>query len=202
MARYTGPKNKLMRKVNQDLGLSSSPLKAARRLSILPGVHGKKGKKKMSDYGLQLLEKQKVRFIYGVFERQFRKYFDMAAKNSTATGSALLTILERRLDNVVYRSGFAPTRAAARQLVTHGNVLVNNKKVTIPSALVSQSDKISLSKTAMSIPYIKELLDQKDHTTPAWIEKKQAVSTIARLPEREDIADDINEQLIVEYYSR
>lgn len=202
MARYTQPKIKLMRKIGLDLGLKSNPVKVAKRIAVLPGFHGRKGRRKVSDYGTQLLEKQKVRIIYGVMEKQFQGYFEKASKNPTATGSALLSLLERRLDNVVYRLGFVPTRAAARQLVGHGNVQVNGVKTTVPSYSVSQGDTITLSATAVKIPYIAELLKAKNTGTPAWLEKKAAAGLVSRLPEREDVTEEINEQLIVEYYSK
>ncbi len=202
MARYTQPKTKLMRKIGMDLGLKSNPIKVARRIGILPGDHGKKGRRKMSDYASQLLEKQKVRIIYGVLEKQFRNYYATATKNPSATGAALLSLLERRLDNTVYRLGLAPTRAAARQLVSHGNVNVNNKKLTIPSYSVNEKDVVSLSDKATKIPYIAEALKQKNQGIPSWLERKGALGKVTRLPQREDITEDINEQLIVEFYSR
>jgi small subunit ribosomal protein S4 len=202
MARQTGPKNKLMRKIGVDLGLRSNPVKVAKRIAILPGFHGRKGRRKISDFGTQLLEKQKVKIIYGVMEKQFSNYFTTAARNPKATGSALLILLERRLDNVVYRLGLAPTRNAARQLVSHGNVKVNNLKVSIPSYSIKSGDTITLTDKALKIPYIEVLIKEKTQGIPAWLEKKAAVGKIARLPEREDITEDINEQLIVEYFSR
>ncbi|MFC1749921.1 30S ribosomal protein S4 [Pseudomonadota bacterium] len=202
MARYTGPKYKLMRKVSTDLGLSTNPVKVAKRLNILPGFHGRKGRRKISDFGIQLLEKQKVRILYGVLEKQFRKYFDKAAKNPTATGAALLTQLEQRLDNTIYRLGMSPTRTSARQLVTHGNVRVNNQKVSIPSYSVKTNDVITLTSKAIKIPYIAEQLKNKNVGIPKWLKRKAAAGQVIRPPEREDITEDINEQLIVEYYSR
>lgn len=202
MARYTGSKTKLMRKIGMDLGLRTNPVKAAKRIGVLPGFHGKKGRRKISDYGNQLLEKQKVRIIYGVLEKQFSGYFKKAARNPKATGSALLILLERRLDNTVYRLGLAPTRAAARQLVCHGNVNVNNQKLDIPSYSVNQGDIISLSNTATKIPYITECIKEKNKGIPAWLKRQSAAGQVTRLPEREDITEQINEQLIVEFYSR
>ncbi len=202
MARYTGSRNKRMRKIGVDLGLRTNPIKVAKRIQVLPGSHGRRGRRKISDYGIQLLEKQKVRIIYGILERQFRRYLNTAAKNPTATGSALLTLLERRLDNTIYRLGLAPTRAAARQLVTHGNVRVNDKKVSIPSYSVVRDDIISLSTKALKIPYIVEHLKNKNIGIPKWLERKAVIGKVTRLPLREDITEDINEQLIVEFYSR
>ena len=203
MARYTGPKNKLARKVGQDLGLKTNALKVARRLNLRPGQHGRRMRRKVSDYGVQLMEKQKVRFIYGVQEKYLVKTYKLAMKDPTATGAGLLKLLEQRLDNVVYRLGFAPTRAAARQIVTHGHVLVNDKKVDIASYQVSIGETIRLDDKAAKIPYIAELLGEKGAAQPPkWLERKATVGTVTALPEREDITEGIEEQLVVEYYSR
>lgn len=202
MARQTEPKIKLMRKVGTDIGLKSNTMKVARRIGILPGFHGRRGRRKVSDYGQQLLEKQKVRIMYGVVEKQMRRYYEKAVASSEATGVVLLMALEQRLDNVLYRLGLTPTRAAARQLINHGNVLVNNQKLSIPSYQVKVDDVISLSDTGARIPYIAELLKADVQGIPGWLKRKQAVGTITRKPEREDIPEQINEQLIVEYYSK
>lgn len=202
MARYTQPRTKLMRKIGLDLGLRTSSAKVARRLSVLPGFHGRKGRRKLSDFGTQLLEKQKVRIMYGVMEKQFSNYFVKAASNPKATGAALLALLEQRLDNVVYRLGLAPTRAAARQLVTHGNVKVNNRKLSIPSYQVKIGDVVSLSDKGARIPYVAELLESKNLAVPSWLERKASAGKVVKQPEREDITEQINEQLIVEYYSK
>lgn len=202
MARYTGPKNKLARKVGQDLGLRTNSVKLAKRLNVLPGFHGRKGRRKISDFGSQLLEKQKAKFIYGIMEKQFRRYFYKASKNPKATGTALLTLLERRLDNAIYRLGLAPTRTSARQLVSHGNVLVDDSKISIPSYQVKIGQVISLSSTAAKIPYIAATIKDKNQGIPSWLEKKAGMGKVVKLPEREDITEDINEQLIVEFYSR
>lgn len=199
--RYTGPKNKLARRIGEDLGLKSNPLKVAKRIAISPGMHGKKPKKKASDYGIQLKEKQKVKYIYGLTEKQLRKMYNSATKTPTATGSALLRLLERRLDNVIFRMKFAPTRASARQLINHGHVTVNNKKMTIPSYLVSIDDMVVLKPSATSIPAVSQMM--KEATGAAnWIDIKAAAGKIKRLPEREEIDGAIDEQLIVEWYSR
>lgn len=203
MARYTGPKNKLARRVGQDLGLKTNALKVARRLNVRPGQHGRNMRRRTSDYGQQLQEKQKVRYIYGVQERYLRNTFKLAMKTPLATGQELLKLLELRLDNVVYRLGFAPTRAAARQLVNHGHLQVNSKKVTIPSYKVKVGDNVQLGSKATKIPYITELLDEKNApATPKWLERKAAVGKVVAIPEREDITEGIEEQLVVEYYSR
>jgi small subunit ribosomal protein S4 len=203
MARHTGPKNKLSRKFGQDLGLKTNSLKVARRLNVLPGQHGRRLRRKVSDYGVQLLEKQKVRFIYGVQEKYLRSTYQLAMREPLATGQELLKLLERRLDNTVYRLGFAPTRAAARQLVNHGQIRVNDKKVDIPSFRVSIGDVITLKDKAAKIPYIAELLGEKSTViTPKWLERQATVGKVIALPERDDIAEGIEEQLVVEYYSR
>lgn len=202
MARQLKSKIKLMRKIGIDLGLKSNPIKTAKRIAVAPGFHGRKGKKKLSDYGTQLQEKQKVKIMYGVLEKQFRRCFTQATKNPQATGAALLSILERRLDNVLYRLGFAPTRAAARQLISHGNVQLNGHRHSVPSYQVVVGDTVNLSVKATKIPYIAESLNQKKAGIPTWLERKSAAAKITRLPERDDISEEINEQLIVEYYSR
>lgn len=202
MARYTGPKNKKARRLGVDLGLKSNPKSLERRLSTPPGAHGRKGTRKVSDYGVQLAEKQKAKIMYGILERQFKKYYTMASRNPLATGEVMLSLLERRLDNCIYRLGFVPTRRAARQLVSHGNVLVNGHKVNIPSYLVKPGDVVSLSETGAKIPYIKSRLEDDSPTIASWLERRSIVGKVARLPERADITEAINEQLIVEFYSR
>lgn len=201
MARYTGPKNKKARRLGVDLGLKSSN-KLERRLSTPPGAHGRKGTRKVSDYGVQLAEKQKAKIMYGILERQFKKYYTMASKNPLSTGEVMLSLLERRLDNCIYRLGFVPTRAAGRQLVSHGNVMVGGKKLNIPSYIVKVGDVISLTKTATNIPYIKTRLADKELGSAPWLDKKAVAGKVTRLPAREDIIEAINEQLIVEFYSR
>jgi len=206
MARYTGPKNRIARREGLDLGLKTVGSKAhaslLRRLNIPPGVHGPKGRRRISDFGSQLREKQKVKYMYGVMERQFRKAFNQAKKWKGNTGEKLLEFLERRLDNVVYRMGFAPTRALSRQIVTHRHVFVDGKKVSIPSYTVSQNHVITLTSKAMDIPAVKKLLDDKTIVLPEWVERKGPAGRVARLPMRTDIKEDINEQLIIEHYSR
>ncbi len=201
MARYTGPKNKLARKVGEDLGLKSNALKVARRLSVKPGQHGARGRGKLSNFGVQLKEKQKVKYLYGVLEKQLRRLYREASKNPTATGSALLSLLERRLDNVVYRLGWAPTRAAARQLVAHNHVMVNDTKMSIPSYQVKVGDVLSLRSKSTSIPVVAEALKEAA-AAPEWLQVKGPVGTIKQLPQRDDITENIQEQLIVEFYSR
>jgi len=202
MARYTGPKNKLARKIGEDLGLKTNALKVAKRLGVRPGQHGARGRRKLSDYGVQLKEKQKVKFIYGIQEKQMEALYEKATKTPTATGATLLTLLERRLDNVVYRMGWAPTRASARQLVNHGHVVVNSKKMGIPSYLVSINDILNLKDKTLKIPVVSDLLKDEGSVAAPWLERKGAVGKVARLPQREDIKEVIQEQLIVEFYSR
>jgi small subunit ribosomal protein S4 len=206
MARYTGPKNRLARREGMDLGLvtvgSKSHASLLKRLNVIPGQHGVKGRRKTSDFGLQLREKQKVKRMYGVLERQFRKVFDQAKKWKGNTGEKLLEFMERRLDNVVYRLGLAPTRPMARQLVNHGHVNVDGKRVSIPSFRVNQGNVITLGSKAMEIPPVKKLLDDTTIKPPDWFERKGPVGKVVRLPQRTDITEDINEQLIVEHYSR
>lgn len=202
MARYTGPKHKLCRAEGVAL-CGSAKCPVIRRNAFPPGQHGPKGRRKLSEYGIQLREKQKVKRMYGVLERQFKRYYNSASRKKSATGEALLQILETRLDNVVYRLSLASSRSQARQLVTHGHVLVNGKKVTIPSINVKIGDIISLSSKAANFDFIKKLAqDTKDVNLPSWFEKKATVGKIIVLPKREDIDPNINENLIVEYYSR
>lgn len=206
MARYIGPKNRQARREGFDLGMktvgSKSHATLLRRINVPPGVHGQKGKRKISDYGVQLREKQKVKRFYGMLERQFRRFFVMAKKWKGNTGDKFLQFLERRLDNVVFRMGISPTRGLARQMVNHGHVLVNGQKVSIPSYLVSEGQMISFTSKGLDIPAVKKMLEDKSLNIPKWLEKKGPVGKISRLPEREDIPEDINEQLIIEFYSR
>lgn len=206
MARYTGPKNRLSRREGIDLGFKTVGSKAhaalLRRLNVPPGAHGTKGRRKLSDYGQQLREKQKVKRMYGLLERQFRKIFERAKKWKGNTGEKLIEFLERRLDNVVYRLNLVPTRTMARHLVSHGHVLVDQLKVSIPSYLVKRDQVIGLKPKAMEIPAVKKLLDDKTLKMPAWLERKGPLGKVLRPPERGEITEDINEQLIVEFYSR
>lgn len=206
MARYTGPKNKLARREGIDLGLktpgSLAHERLIRRLKITPGHHGQKGRRKTTDYGLQLREKQKVKRMYGMLERQFRRYFEIASREAGNTGEALLTQLERRLDNVVYRLNLAPTRASARQYVNHGHFLVDGKKVDIPSFLVRAGMVINPKDKILETPVVKKLLEEKEPKISPWLARKGPVGKVMRLPKREDVTEDINEQLIIEFYSR
>ncbi|MAG59567.1 30S ribosomal protein S4 [Candidatus Woesebacteria bacterium] len=197
--RYTGPKDRLSRREGVDLFGKGSRLT---RLAVPPGMHGPRGWNKRSEYGRQLREKQKVKRLYGVTERQFRRYFAQAEKLKENTGESLIRLLERRLDNVVYRLGFVPTRSAARQIVGHGHVLVDEKKVNIPSYQVNEGQVVALDTKAQAIPEIKELLSGKGTKPVSWLERKVAVGKIKSLPSREEVVEPISEQDIVEFYSR
>lgn len=206
MARYIGPKNRLARREGIDLDLktvgSGAHTSLLRRLNIPPGQHAGRGRRKISEFALQLREKQRARRIYGILEKQFKRYFKQARKTQGATGAMLLTLLERRLDNVVYRLKLAPTRAAARQLIAHGHVFVDGNKVTIPSFQVRKDQVVTLKEQSLELPIIKKLLEEKDLTLPVWLTRQGPAGKIMRLPERDDIDTELNEQLIVEYYSR
>lgn len=204
MARYTGPKIKLSRRVGQDLGHKQNLQKIARRLAIPPGQHGQKLRrgKRLTSYAQQLIEKQKVKFIYGVNEKQFRHYIQTAQRNPQETGEELIQLLERRLDNVIYRLGFAPTRNMGRQLVVHGHIKVNNQKINRPSFQVSVDDVVTLNADMAKIPDIQRSINNKDHKIPSWMQKKAIAGKITRLPATGDSEVDIDEQLVVEFYSR
>jgi len=202
MSRYTGPKNKQARRIGEDLGLKTNSVKVARVITSRPGQHGAKNKRKLSDYGVQLKEKQKLKYIYGVNERQLRHLYETATKNPTATGAALQNLLERRLDNVVYRLGWAGTRAAARQMVSHSHILVNGKKMNIPSYTVDVNDVVTVKSNFVSSPAVAEYLKEESKMIPAWLERKGAAGKVVRYAERSEIREAIEEQLIVEFYSR
>ncbi len=197
--RYTGPKDRLSRRENFDLFNAGTKIT---RLNVTPGVHGPKGSRGTSQYGKQLREKQKVKRMYGIMERQFAKYMNEAFKSKGNTGEALLVILERRLDNIVYRLGFAPSRPAARQLVSHRHVVVNGKRVNIPSYQVKTGDVVTMDAKGFAIPEVKKAFDQKDFKIAAWLERKAAAGKVSRMPKREDLSEAISEQDIVEFYSR
>ena len=174
MAKYTGAVCRLCRREGQKLFLKGDRCYtnkcAIDRRSYAPGMHGQNRGKKPTEFGIQLREKQKARRIYGVLERQFRRYFDKASRQKGMTGENLLRLLERRLDNVVYRLGFAASRAEARQMVTHGHITVNGKRVSIPSYLVKVGEVISIKETSRDIPRIKEMAETlKERTAPAWL---------------------------------
>jgi small subunit ribosomal protein S4 len=199
MAKYNGPKNRLSRREGFDLFSKGSSMT---RLTVPPGVHGPKGTRKASQYGKQLREKQKVKRLYGILEKQFRKYLAEASKTRGNTGETLLSLLETRLDNVVYRLGFTSTRPAARQLVSHRHVLVNGKKLNIPSYQVKKGDAITLSTVALKTPVIRVQLEKQDTKIPAWLTRKGPAGKIENTPKRTDILEPITEQDIIEFYSR
>jgi|UniRef100_A0A7V3KMS1 small subunit ribosomal protein S4 len=209
MARYTGPKCRLCRREGIKLFLRGDRCKtnkcALERRKSVPGAPPGAARKKLSIYGMQLREKQKVKRIYGVLEAQFRRYFEMAKKMPGNTGENLLSLLERRLDNVCYLLGFAKSRNQARQLVRHGHVLVNGKKVDIPSYLVNVNDIIEVRENSRNIPFVVESLEErKTFDVPTWLEldKEHFRGRVVRLPERSDVTFPINETLIVELYSK
>jgi small subunit ribosomal protein S4 len=206
MARYLGPKLKLSRREGTDLFLKSGvrAIDSKCKLETAPGQHGAR-KGRLSDYGLQLREKQKVRRMYGVLEKQFRNYYKEAARLKGNTGENLLQLLEQRLDNVVYRMGFASTRAEARQLVSHKAILVNGRVVNIPSYVITPEDTVVIrekSKTQARIIAALELAEQREKPTWVEVDGKKLEGSFKRLPERSDLSADINEQLIVELYSK
>ena len=208
MARYTGPKFKLDRREKVNLFLKgkrsmSSKHPIERKGAVPPGQHGQKSlRKRVSDFGLQLREKQKVKRMYGILERQFRRYFQEAVKEKGDTGEALFRILETRLDNVIYRLSIAPSRAAARQLVGHGHVKVNEKKVDIPSFSVKEGDIISLRGKSQKMSAVSESIKLKEGSLPDWLDRKGLVGKVKKLPTSEDLDLTIDRQLIIEYYSR
>ena len=208
MARYTGAVCRLCRREGQKLFLKGDRCYtdkcALERRAYAPGMHGNARNKKLSEYGVQLREKQKARRYYGVLESQFAEYFEMASKRKGMTGENLLAILESRLDNVVYRLGFAMSRAEARQLVRHGHFTVNGKKVNIPSYLVSVGETIELKDSSRSLDKFKGALEANaSRVVPKWLEMdKNNVAKVVAVPAREDIDLPIEEHLIVELYSK
>ena len=206
MARYLGPKLKLSRREGTDLFLKSGvrAIDTKCKIDNAPGVHGAR-RGRLSEYGVQLREKQKVRRMYGVLEKQFRNYYKEAARLKGNTGENLLQLLEGRLDNVVYRMGFGATRAEARQLVSHKAILVNGKVVNVPSFKVAANDVVTIREKAKQQSRIKAALEvAEQREKPTWIEVdgSKMEGTFKRLPERSDLSAEINEQLIVELYSK
>lgn len=212
MARHIEPVCRLCRREGEKLFLKGSRCLTSKcafeRRGFAPGQHGpnmRARRNKASDYSTQLREKQKMRRVYGVLEAQFRRYFREALKRRGVTGSELLILLERRLDNVIYRMGFAPSRAAARQLVNHAHLDVNGHPIDVPSYLVKPGDKITVRDVSKKLTYFKELSGEKDApVTPGWLSADRAGLTgiVTALPKREDIDVPLKEQLVVEYYSR
>lgn len=200
MARYTGPKRRLSKR--EGLALFAKDAKALERKGILPpGQHGSKRRRRISEYGIQLREKQKAKRIYGILERQFKKYFFEANKVKGATGLSLLQILETRLDNVVYKLGFSKSRAGARQLVSHGHIQVDGKKTSIPSYRVKVGQTIAILSKLSDNTQVQKSLEGLE-TLPEWLERQATVGKVLRKPDREEMEQSIAEQLIVEFYSR
>jgi len=207
VARYTGPKCKLARREGTDLFLKSArrSLDSKCKLDVKPGQHGQKSGLRMSDYGNQLREKQKLRRIYGLLERQFRRYFAEASRRKGSTGENLLKLLESRLDNVVYRMGYGSTRAEARQIVTHGSITVNGKRLNVPSALCRAGDVVAVAeKSKAQLRIIDSLQLAEKVGFPAWVEvdPKKLQGTFKGAPDRSEFGQDINESLVVELYSK
>ena len=202
MSRYIAPKSKVARKFGEPI---YGPDKVLERKNFPPGFHGQaRRRRKVSEYGTQLKEKQKAKYTYGVLERQFRKLFDKAHRSKGITGEVLLKLLESRLDNVVYRLGIAPSRAAARQLVSHKHITVNGQICNIPSSLLSAGDVVGVREKSKSLEVITESLNSRRYSKSAWLEWDNSTFTgkFLNLPEREEIPENIKEQLIVELYSK
>ena len=199
MARYTGPKSKIARKMGEPIFGEDKVLS---RKNYAPGQHGANKRRKLSEYGTQLREKQKAKYTYGVLERQFRNLFKKASSSRGVTGEVLLQLLESRLDNVVYRLGIAPTRAAARQLVLHRHVTVDGQVVNIPSYQVVPGQVVAVREKSKSLEVIQDSLAGFNHAKYPWIEYDENVKggKMINLPQREDIPENINQQLIVELY--
>ena len=207
MARYLGPKCKLSRREGTDLFLKSGikPIENKCKLNTIPGSMVGSRRERLSNYGIQLREKQKLRRMYGVLEKQFRNYYKKASKTKGSTGENLLKLLETRLDNMVYRMGFAVTRAEARQLVSHKAIMVNGSVINIPSYEVSASDEISVTDKAQQQLRVKNAVNIASQLgISEWlsVDLKKLKGTVSSIPEREDILPDINENLVVEYYSK
>ena len=207
MARYLGPKCKLSRREGTDLFLKSGikPIENKCKLNTIPGSKVGSRRERLSDYGIQLREKQKLRRMYGVLEKQFRNYYKKASKAKGSTGENLLKLLETRLDYMVYRMGFAVTRAEARQLVSHKAIIVNGSIINIPSYEISASDEISVTEKAQQQLRVKNAVNIASQLgISEWlsVDLKKLKGTVSSIPEREDILPDINENLVVEYYSK
>lgn len=201
MARYTGPKSKIARKFGEPIFGEDKVLS---RKSYAPGQHGANRRRKLSEYGTQLREKQKAKYTYGVLERQFRNLFNKAASLKGVTGEVLLQLLESRLDNVVYRLGIAPTRAAARQLVLHRHITVDGRVVNIPSYQVTPGQVVAVREKSKSLEVIQDSLNGFNHSKYPWIEYDENLEggKMIQLPQRDEIPENIKEQLIVELYSK
>ncbi len=200
MARYTGPKHRLARKVGVNI-LDKISNSLQRRLNVPPGIHGKKRKRRLSEYGSQMQEKQKAKMTYGLMEKQFRNLVLKVQKKKGDTGEFIVSLLETRLDNLVFRLGFAKTRAMARQFVSHGHILVNGKRVNIPSYQAKVDDVISVSLKVQKNPQVLEALKDDKQLLP-FIKREGLSGKLIRMPKREDLQVPFDLQLIIEYYSR
>ena len=205
--RYTGPRNRIARREGIDLGLktpgSKSHERLLKKLNVFPGQQGTRRRRKISDHARQLREKQKLRYLFQVTERQLKKYFQAAAVKKGNTALYLSEFLEKRLDNIIYRAGFSPTRASARQLVSHRHIKVNDKVVSIPSHQIRKGDIITFSNAEVEkIPYIEKILANKNIILPNWIERKATICKIVKEPTNDEIEKQINLRLVIEHYSR
>ena len=204
--RYKGPKNKLARREKTDLSLKTAGSKSQsnllKRINIIPGEQGTRRSRKLTDYGIQLREKQKLKRVYGLTEKQMKNYFIKASRVKGNTTEVMLEFLEKRLDNVLYRLCFSPTRASARQLVNHGHILVNNKKVSIPSFQVSVSDVVSTKDKTLNIPYISASIQKSDAIIPDWLERKGPIGKVVGKPKTDLEGNIVNMQSVIEFYSR
>ena len=202
MARYTGPTTRLSRRFGQPIFGSN---KSFEKKNYPPGIHGPRRRRKMSEYAVGLNEKQKLRFAYGLTEKQFRRTFEQAKRERGVTGERFLELLERRLDNVIYLLGFARSRKASRQFVNHGHIKVNGQKVDIPSFVVSEGDEIEVRDATSSRQLATRCLEEtRMRVVPAWltVQEDSLKGSVTRLPSRDEIEPIVNEQLIVEFYSR
>jgi len=207
MARYKDAKCRLCRREGVKLFLKgercySPKCPVERKGAVFPGQHGQKRQRRLSDYGRQLREKQKTKRFYGILEKQFKNYFTKAVREKGNTGEKLLQLLESRLDNVIFRLSLTCSRSVARQLISHGHVLVEGKKVNIPSYLVKPGQVVALKPSGLKINEVKKSLADKDRKIPKWLTRKAAVGKMSRQPKREEIDLDVDESLIVEFYSR
>ncbi len=205
--RYTGPRNRIARRENLDLGLktvgSKSHGRLLKKLNVPPGQHGLRSRRKISGHALQLREKQKLRYLFGITDKQLKKYFKIAIRQKGNTASHMAKLLEGRLDNIIYRLGFAPTRASARQLVTHGHVKIGEKRVSIPSYQVKVGDVMSfVNEKTGKIPYIETSLSNKDAIMPEWLSKEAIQGKLVKSSDSSVIDKQINLRLVIEFYSR
>jgi len=200
MARYTGPKHKLARREGVNILEKQSP-SLDRRLNVPPGIHGRRGRRKPSEYAIQLREKQKLKAFYGLLEKQFRRYVEEAQRSKGNTSESLIRILESRLDNVVYRLGFAQTRFQARQFVTHGHVQVNGGKVSIPSYSISEGDEVTVSAKMSKNPVFIAKMEE-DIVVPDYLKRVKTKGKFVRMPNIDEIPNPVDYQLVIEFYSR